>query len=132
MPGRNSSGGVPVCATSTVAVDVGLAGHGALQPEAAVAQLVALGHRLVRVAEVERGVGQALVDQGAQAQRHHGQHHEGQPAAAGAGTGRTGCDAAFLDHDVVVVEGPGGQLHRRSSLGTCRDSLRPRRTTLTA
>jgi hypothetical protein len=41
----------------------GLAHHGALQAQALGAEALALGHRLVGVAEVQRRVGQALDDQ---------------------------------------------------------------------
>ncbi len=102
MPGRNMSGGVPTCSTSTldpvvgdhephvVAVDLGLAHDRALEAEALRAELVALGDGLVGVAEVEGRVAEALVDEGAEAEDDHREHDEGDPPAAGAMTHATG------------------------------------------
>src|SRR5262245_1244491 len=107
----------------------GFAGDRSLQAEALGAEAVALGHGLVGGAKVQGGVGQALVGEEAQAQYGHREHGQGQPApvaAAGAAPDRG------LVALVLRVERAGGQLHRRSEAGTCRDSLRTRRTTCQA
>src|SRR5690606_37472503 len=111
----------------------GLAHDRALQAEPTGAELVALGHGLVRGSEVEGGVGQALVDEDAERHEHDGEDAERQPAPP-APPGRPGGRARGGVAALVGVVGEGAacQLHRRSAGGTWRDSLRPRRTSYRA